>query len=520
MAGLTAAAYLARAGVDVLLLEKTPSCGGLVNTFERDGFRFEGGARALVSAGILQPMMRELGIELQTVKNAVSVGLEDRIMHVTGEDSLEAYADLLRHFYPESTADIARIMHAIRQVMQDMRVLYGVSNPLFNNFKEDLGYFLKVYTPWFFKFLRTVRRINQMQQPVEAYLDKLTHNRSLRDIISQHFFKNTPAFFALSYFYLYNDYFYPKGGVGKLPQALQDKLRAYGGALKTSTTVTAVHAAARQLLDQHGQRYAYDHLIWTADLKTLYRITDPTGLPERAAAALASRKTAILAGRGADSVLTVYAAVDEPPETFQAISNGHFFYTPSRQGLGETHRAELRDLLARWDTLSQDDILAWLDRFCQLTTYEISIPALKDPEAAPPGQTGLIISTLFEYDLVEKIAAAGWYDTFKTAVEQRMLDILSATIYPGLKAKVRFTFSATPLTIARTFGSSEGAIVGWSFEAPLPVAHKMLSINDAVKTAIPHVIQAGQWAYSPTGVPTAVLTGRLAAQAVEKRKKI
>ncbi len=37
IAGLTSAAFLAKAGRSVLLCEKGNTCGGLVNTFERDG---------------------------------------------------------------------------------------------------------------------------------------------------------------------------------------------------------------------------------------------------------------------------------------------------------------------------------------------------------------------------------------------------------------------------------------------------------------------------------------------------
>ena len=64
MAGLTATVYLARAGRSVLLLEKNDYCGGLVTTFKKDGFLFEGGVRALLSAGIIRPMLNELGIQL------------------------------------------------------------------------------------------------------------------------------------------------------------------------------------------------------------------------------------------------------------------------------------------------------------------------------------------------------------------------------------------------------------------------------------------------------------------------
>lgn len=97
-----------------------------------------------------------------------------------------------------------------------------------------------------------------------------------------------------------------------------------------------------------------------------------------------------------------------------------------------------------------------------------------------------------------------------------MIAVLASSIYPMLKERVLFRFSATPITIANTVGSSEGAIVGWSFENPIPVSNSMLKINEAVITPIPHVFKAGQWSYSPTGVPTAILTGRLAVDALHK----
>ena len=51
MAGLTAAAYLSRAGHDVLLIEKNETCGGLLNSFQRDGFIFDTGPRSVENSG-------------------------------------------------------------------------------------------------------------------------------------------------------------------------------------------------------------------------------------------------------------------------------------------------------------------------------------------------------------------------------------------------------------------------------------------------------------------------------------
>ena len=131
----------------------------------------------------------------------------------------------------------------------------------------------------------------------------------------------------------------------------------------------------------------------------------------------------------------------------------------------------------------------------------------------------MIVSTLCEYELVKKVKESGWYDDFKAEVERRMLHVLSASVYPMLRDRVKFAFSASPLTLEAVSGSSEGAIVGWSFEEPIPVTSQMLKISDAVKTALHHVSQAGQWTYSPNGVPTCILTGKLAADRVIAQRK-
>ncbi|MFX1272634.1 MAG: FAD-dependent oxidoreductase, partial [Promethearchaeota archaeon] len=151
--------------------------------------------------------------------------------------------------------------------------------------------------------------------------------------------------------------------------------------------------------------------------------------------------------------------------------------------------------------------------------YEISIPALRNAALTPEGKTGLIISMLFEYDLIKKVRDANWYDEFRVEVETRMLDTLSNSIYPGLKDKVLFQSSATPLSIEKIAGTSEGAVVGWSYLSPVPVVDSLRKMSSSVKTPIPNVYQAGQWAYSPAGIPTAILTGWHAAQNVMKTKK-
>ncbi|HOX91765.1 MAG TPA: hypothetical protein PLC54_02505 [Spirochaetales bacterium] len=215
---------------------------------------------------------------------------------------------------------------------------------------------------------------------------------------------------------------------------------------------------------------------------------------------------------GAESIYSVFAAVDLAPEFFGSIGSGHVFYSPDRGGLGSIHTAELQAMLATWETVTKETVFAWLHRFCRYNTFEISMPALRDPDAAPPGKTGIIISTLFDYELTERVRQRGWYEEFKKHVEEEFITLISDTLYPGLKEKLLFSFSSTPHSIAKLVDSSEGSIVGWSFENVIPAVTSMFRMAESVETPLPAVYAAGKWVYSPAGGPTAIMTGRLAAK--------
>jgi phytoene dehydrogenase-like protein len=512
LAGLTAATYLSKAGHKVLLLEKNNNSGGLLNSFERHGFVFDVGARSIENAGIIKPMLKDLGIDLELLESPVSLGYGPDVIDFSSSTSLEDYKMILEKLFPENSDDIKNIIKVIKKVVKDMDVIYGSDNPVFRDYKNDKSYLFKELLPWFGKFLRSVSHMNRMTEPIESYLDKKTSNRSLANIIDQHFFKQTPMFFALGYFYVYQDYIYPKGGTGKLAEKLTEKFTEHGGHLQTDTQIIEINASKQTLKDNKGQTYQYDKLIWAADLKTLYGQLDTSQLNDKTRAQIQSSKDKICARRGGDSVFTLYLGLDKPLEEFSKISHGHFFYTPSKQGLGETHLKELHTLIKNFDKASKAEVLAWLDNYCKFNTYEMSIPALRDPDLAPEGKTGLIVNFFFEYDLIMKVQEAGWYEEFKIAIEDRILNTLERSIYPGIKDSVMFRFSYTPKSIETHVGTSEGGITGWSYEQSVPVVSNLIKIPKSVKTPIPNVLQAGQWAYSPAGIPTAILTGKYAAE--------
>ncbi len=519
IAGLTSCAYLCRAGLRVLLCEKETEVGGLVKSFTQNGFTFDCGIRAIeVSTGVLS-MLKDLNINLEFLDNNVTTGIGDNMIEVCSEDSIDDYQKLLIYTFPDDEKDIKIIIKEIKKIMEYMNNMYEVDNPLFRDL-NDRDYIFNELLPWMWKFFKSLKKCDELQVPVYEYLFRYTKNPKLVDMIGQHFFKDSSAFFALSYFNIHCDYMYPKGGTGSLTQALKNYIISNGGVIRTGTSILSINPEVNVLVDGNGNDYSYKSLIWACNAKSLYYYTDTSVIKnKRKLRRIKKRGVEIEALRGGDSILSLYAMVDLSPEYFKDYCSAHCFYTPKKDGLlsmdcDEQCALELKD----------EAMLQWCKEYLEKTTYEISIPVLRDESLAPKGKTGLIVSTLMSYDVVKRIKYIGLYDEFKDFITRNIIDILEFYLFPNIHEFIAKTFVATPLTIQRITGNCDGAITGWAFtNKVMPCINKTISISKSSQTAIPNIFQAGQWSFSPSGLPTAIITGKLASDAavkyIKKREK-
>ena len=87
------------------------------------------------------------------------------------------------------------------------------------------------------------------------------------------------------------------------------------------------------------------------DMDVLYGIDNPLFkdvLRDRAylfgtlARAVTARRAELEASSGSDSVLSLFLSVDEPPDAFRAVSEGHLFYAPTPAGWAITTRGAWR----------------------------------------------------------------------------------------------------------------------------------------------------------------------------------
>ena len=517
IAGLTAAAYLTKNDYKILLCEKEEKVGGLVNSFYYDGFLFDGGVRGILDSGIVKPMLNQLDLDIEFVKSIVTIGIEEEFIRVENAESLKEYREMLVKLYPDNEKDIDLIIHEIEKIMDYMDILYGIENPLFKDLKNDKEYLYKTLLPWLFKFLPKYYKIRNFQIPVNDYLSKLTDNQSLIDIIGQHFFPETPASFALSYFSLYLDYEYPLRGTYELIEKLRNYIIKSKGIIKTGIKIDKIDSVNKTIFDQNNQEYNYEQLIWAADLKQLYEAIDIEKIKnKKVKEKIEDKKNLLSDKKGGDSIYSLFLAVDLKKDYFSKRSSGHCFYTPKKEG-----QSKITNNLKKVSrSKSKKEILDWMKNYLEYTTYEIAIPSLRNKELAPEGKTGLIVSVPLNYDFINNVKDLGFYEEFNRFAEEKIIDVLNNSIYENIKENIIHHFSSSPLTIERISGNYEGSITGWAFSNDeIPAITKMSQVKKSCYTPIPDVLQAGQWTFSPSGLPISILTGKIAAdQAIKKGK--
>jgi phytoene dehydrogenase-like protein len=506
LAGLTSAVCLCRNGFRTLLCEKREKTGGLVQTFWHHGFAFDAGIRAFENSGIIFPMLKNFQIDLEFVQNPVSIGIEKEWVVINSCESLRNYAAMLTKIFPDDAPAIEKIRNEIKKVMGYMDVIYGIDNPLFNGQFRDLKYLFRTLLPWMVKYQINIGKAARMNEPIQTCLQRFTQNPALRDMIAQHFFQDTPSFFALSYFSLYLDYQYPIGGTGTLSEKMTEKILAAGGEIKTETIVDQIDLKNREIKTTKGESFRYKKLIWAANQQSLYN-----AIQGQQSSVIEKQRTLVNRSKGNDSILTLFLGTDIDRDYFRSRCGAHAFYTPSKIGLSS---------LPAWqDVIHQDQfsINRWIQTYLECTTYEISCPALRDPTLAPEGNTGLIVSTLMDYALVRQMLEEDRYDTFKQFCIDTIIQVLNTSIFPDFREKILFSLCSTPVTIERETGNTQGAITGWSFtNQPIPAVSQTKRINESVYTPMSDIFQCGQWTFSPSGLPISILTGKLAGDAAQK----
>jgi phytoene dehydrogenase-like protein len=284
--------------------------------------------------------------------------------------------------------------------------------------------------------------------------------------------------------------------------------------VKTETEVTSIDV--NQKIAYHkNDAYPYDALLWCGDLNHMYQGIKNTDLLYQ------DTKEKLLKAKGNDSLYQMYISVDLDKDFYKDKCSGHIFYMPQKVGLSSlnhTPQALINHLKSLSPEKRIDALNDWLIAFAKTTTYEISIPILRDETLAPKGKSSVIISTLFDYDLTLWLSENNLYKNFKKSLNEAIIHILNDTLLNGWSNKIISVIEATPLTIKSRLNNTGGAITGWSFHGDIPVESKLFKIARSIQTPFPYIYQSSQWSFSPSGFPTSIVTAKIAANKIDKLK--
>jgi len=442
--GLVAAAYLAKAGLRVLVLERRPIVGGASVTEEiHPGFRV---STLAYTCGLLRP-------EIKRDLDLARFGLEE---HPNDPSSFLPFPDgrfiLYRHDPAWNHGQVAKFSRA------DARAL-----PRYERFWADFAELVEptllappvsladlaalVSTPEAEDFLRRT-----MLMSIADLLDDFFESEEVKVSLATGAVAGTLAgprtpgtAFVLGHHTLGSiegvkgAWGWARGGMGAIPEALARAARAFGAAIRTGVPVRRIRiregrAVGVELAD--GTELEAKVVLSNADpRRTFLELVGPEFLP-------AEFVRSILRLRMESSSFKLNLALRELPD-----------FTASRGSIVQPHHRAVLDIAPSLDYLERAYDDAKRGRPSRDPFLEFVIQSANDPSVAPPGMHTLTVSAKFApFDL-----ANGTWDSEGEAFADRIIDTLDAYA-PNLLRSIIAKHWVTPLDMEREYGLTRGDV--------------------------------------------------------------
>ena len=504
--GMTTAAYLARAGVRVLICEQHSRPGGYFTTFKHKGYAFDGGIQACENLGALLPMLRQLGVlyRLKLGKSPLGMALPDALVPINSISDIVKLYDIMGEKFPTQAEGLKRVGEDTIKLANVLDAFTELPNPLFCSYSE----LLSALPGWLIKYRESIKHSRMfgqlMRVPMEEYLAEHVTDPHLVRLLQHVFPLGTPASFGLGYIKLFVDYYYPDGGMEAISDVMVQSIRENGGQVMLNTLVEEIivedgRAAGVKL--KGGEVFRAPFVISNGDAKrTMLKMVPPGTLPNAYRERI--EKTGI-----SESAFRLFLGVDIPPDKLPLKGCEHIFpFCPDYQGI------------------TYDDMLHSEDYF-RRAPQVISVPCLHDRSMAPKGKSGIIINVATVAEWADNWGLKNGertpeYQELKDKVTEETIAITEKLI-PGITEKIEVKLSATPYTLERYTLNSGGTLMGWAYN-PRETFHNKPGnyLGLGHFTPIKNLLQVGHWAFYPGGAPSGIAGGKMVADYVRFRLKL
>jgi len=281
MGGLSAAAFLAREGREVLVLEARDGPGGLASSFEVDGLRFDAGPYVLLDRPGLEWAFNQLGTDLTAhldlirLEDVYQVEIEDGSTVVIS-DSAEKTAAGIDALGSGGGAAYLRFVEEMGRVYGELRSLQYVSRP-------GLGSLLRAGAwkriPFLLRSLSKVISRAGLPEPAARTLSIWTH-------VAGQAPGEAPSPMALvpALIHGYGAYV-PRGGMGQVPLAFEKIAREAGATFRYGARVRKILASGGRVrgVEVDGEKIEAEAVVSDAGgLRTYLELLEGTPAALRA----------------------------------------------------------------------------------------------------------------------------------------------------------------------------------------------------------------------------------------------
>jgi all-trans-retinol 13,14-reductase len=496
LAGLTAAAYLAREGHEVDVLEQFSEIGGVTATIHKDGYSWDIGP--LLLGGFaphegLTKILSELGI-----KEKITLIKEDRgqsfpdfqVWHPKEYAGPFWRRDYFKKLFPDESEGLDKYYEFYEKMLS---IIYlGGQISFTKGFKRFL---LKLRIIPKFLRVRKFKDWNAAQIMDYFFNDeklKAVYLAILADMVvrpSQFLGLGVPAVNVETAFDkripikfkggFYQDYHYIQNGCGELIKAFSDHIKANGSEIHTNSKVIKIMIDQNRVKGvklENGKIINADLIVASGGvLNTFYNLVGREYLADEFIKNIESLTYM-------ESVLMVHIGIDFDPLPHQKAALCYYYLTYDLEG--GINRCQIGDYHEGKDG------------------FLIYIPSMHSPEMAPAGKHAVTIYTIAPHQLKE-----GTWNKRREELADKLL-IEAEKIIPGLIERTQTKIIMTPDDF-----KSRINVVRHSFGGLAPVMNQQ---NPPHRTPVEGLWYIGAYSESGGGVAGVAIGARNAAKIILK----